>query len=151
MTTFILILLIIITGTLGAYTLNFAKTTLNLGKRLAPENPFLSRGFQDTITPPLQTIRGITWPILILGILVYGIVLYKWYFGIGFAILTFFVVIPILKNILPKADSEFYIRRVRKSLLERQSLYIKFGDAAKETAIREILARMDKLERDTHA
>jgi len=146
MITLILALLILVVGLLGAYTMNFQKTTLALGKKLASDNPLLPTGFQDAITPKMQTARNIIYPILILAVFVYGIIFFKWYWGIGFAVLTFFIVIPILKLILPRAGSDFYKEKIKKALLKRQAQYRKAGDIDKETAVNEILSRFDKLD-----
>ena len=93
----ILVILILVAGILGAYTMKFQQATLNLGKELAPGNPSLTTGFQDAITPKIQSLRQIIWPILILAIFIYGTIFYKWYWGLGFAASTFLIVIPILK------------------------------------------------------
>jgi hypothetical protein len=146
MITAILIVLILASGLLGAYTMNFQQTTLTLGKRLLSDNPFLPTGFQDSITPKVQTARNIIWPILIGVVFVYGLIFYKWYWGIGFAVLTFIIVIPILKLILPRSGSDFYKERIKRDLLKRLAQYKKAGDDDREEAMTEILTRFDKLE-----
>lgn len=144
MVTAILILLIILTGILGAYTQNFQKTTLALGKKLAPDNPSLPTGFQDAITPKAQTLRNIVFFILILGILVYGLVFYKWYLAIAFTISAFLLTV-ILMIVLPRPESDFYIRKIKQDLLKRKSQYKKTGDADREIAIDEVLRRFEGL------
>jgi membrane protein insertase Oxa1/YidC/SpoIIIJ len=140
-----LIALIILTGILGAYAMNFQKTTLILGKRLAPDNPLLRTGFQDAITPKIQTARNIIWPILDIVIFVYGLVFYKWYWGIGFAALTFIIVIPIFRIILPKAGSNIYKNKIEKELTKRLAQYKKCGDEQRETAMSEVINRFNNL------
>ncbi len=145
MVTIILVSLILVTGLLGAYTMNFQKTTLILGKKLAPDNPLLPAGFQDALTPKLQTVRNVTYFMLVLVVLIYSLIYYKWYYAAGFAGLTFFVMTPILKIALPKPGSDFYEQMIKKDLLKRQAQYSEAGNIEKESAITEILGRWNEL------
>lgn len=146
MITLILILLITVTGFLGAYTINFQETTLALGKKLVPENLTVT-GIQDAITPKSQTVRNILHLVLLLSIFIYGLFFYKWYVAITFVIVTFFLIIPILKKILPKPSSDFYERQIKKDLLKRQAKYKEINDISRELAIAAILVRFEALER----
>ena len=145
MITAILIVLILVTGLLGAYTMNFQQTTLALGRKLVSDNPSLPTGYQDAITPKMQTARNIIWPILIVVVFFYGLIFYKWYWGLGFAVLTFFVVIPIMKLIFPRAGSDFYKEKIKRAMLKRLAQYKKAGDENREVALSEILTRFDEL------
>ncbi len=146
MITAICIVLILAAGLLGAYTSRFQQTTYALGKKLTEDNPLLPTGLQDAITPKIQTVRNIIYPSLILVIFAYGIIFYKWYWGLGFAVLTFFVVIPILKLIFPRAGSDFYKEKIKGDLLKRLAQYKKTGDENREVAMSEILSRLSRLE-----
>ncbi len=144
MNTLILILLILATSLLGAYTISFQETTLYFGKKLASSKS-LSKILQNAITPYGQNVRNIVYPGLNLVILVYGLVFYKWYLAVGFLIFTFFIATPILRSVLPKTKSDFYRQKIRKDLLKKQTQYKKSGDGERETAATELLVKFDKL------
>lgn len=139
----VLIVLVLGTGLLIAYTLKFQRATLAFGKKLAPENQLLPTGLQDAITPKAQTMRQILSGISILIVLIYGVIFYVWYLGIVFALATVFAVYPILSQFLPKVDSDFYKQKIREDLVKRQGKYRQAGDASREKAIDEILRRLD--------
>jgi hypothetical protein len=62
-----------------AYTMAFQKSTLFWGKRLASDDELLTSGFQDALTPKLQTIRNIFIFISFLASSVAGLILIRWY------------------------------------------------------------------------
>jgi hypothetical protein len=144
MITAILIVLVLGTGLLIAYTMKFQRAKLAYGKKIAPKDPLLQTGLQDAITPKVQTIRNILSGVLLLIILIYGVIFYVWYLGVVFALATFFIVSPILGQFLPKDDSDFYKQRIRKDLVKRQAKYRQAGDTIRETAIANIVRSLDK-------
>ncbi len=144
MITAILIVLVLGTGLLIAYTMKFQRAKLTLGKKIAPKNPLLQADLQYAITPKVQTMRNILSGVLLLIILIYSVIFYVWYLGIVFALASFFLVSPILSQFLPKEDSDFYKQRIRKDLVKRQAKYRQAGDTIRETAIADIVRSIDK-------
>ena len=137
--------LVLSSGILWAYTSNFQRTTLYLGKKLAQDNPHLPTGMQDAITPEAQNWRNIISFLLLAGIFVYGIVFYRWYWSFGF-ILLIPAVSGITKMLIPKAGSDYYKQKIKQDLLKRRAKYANTGDAERKEAIGHILKQFDGLQ-----
>ena len=140
-----LIVLICITALFGAYTINFQRTTLSVGKKLTPDNVLLPTGMQDAITPSGQTTRNLVLPLLILVIFIYSLIFFRWYLAFVFAILTFFVITPIFKAFMPKPESNFYLRKIRRNLGRRQETYKTNNDVLRAAMITGIITKCDSL------
>lgn len=154
MITAILIVLILCTGILGAYTLNFQRAIIALAKKLASKDPEQPKGVQDAIEaihPKIQTICITIFIILFVAALVICFVFYQWYLNILFAGLTLVwaailvTVLPLIR-VLPRPESEFYKQKIKQDLLRRQSRYKKAGKVDKELAVEELLRRFDGLD-----
>jgi uncharacterized protein YneF (UPF0154 family) len=141
----ILIFLIILSGLLGGYTMNFQKTTLLVGKKLAPDNEFLPRGMQDAITPESQNIRNILFPISILAVLIIGFFITKWYFAILITLGTSIVVTPICQQFMPKPESKHYLDAIKKGLTKKLELYKRKNDTERIYAATSVLEDLNKL------
>ena len=137
-----MVLLIIFTSLLGAYTLNFQKATLAWGREIS-KSGLLPSGLQDAITPKSQTLRNIILFLLIAAVIVCGFVLYPWYFAI-LCIVSTFILTGILMAVLPKANSDYFYRKIRQDLLKRQFKFEKIGDFERESAICDILSKLEK-------
>ncbi len=114
------ILLLLISACFAAYTKNMQGTTLSLGNQLAPDNPMLPTGLQDSITPPWQTRNNMLMFGLIVVILVYGFAILPWYLAlVGFG-LFFFLLVPLCSVLLmPPVGSPHYLNLIRQSLKKR--------------------------------
>ena len=141
----LLFLLVIATGLLGAYTMNFQKTTLSLGKMLAPDNEFLPNGLQDAITPRCQTIRNLLFPVLLLAIVPVGLFVMQWYYAILIALLAFGVVTPLCQQVVPRPESQHYLNSIKKALAKRVEVYKKANDATRGFAATSVLRDLEKI------
>lgn len=141
----ILLFLILITGFMGAYTVNFQKATLSIGKKLAPENEFLPRGMQDAITPESQNIRNVLFPILVSAIFIVALFVTKWYLALLIVTGTFFVVTPIFQQFMPKPESEYFLKIIEKELIKKLELYKAKNDQNRLEAANFVIEKINKL------
>lgn len=142
------LLFTIVAAIFTAYTLNMQKTTLAIGKRLAPDNPLLPTGFQDAITPQSQDRNNTTMFILLPVVLLWGFVLFKWYWVLLWFGLFFYVLTPLCSALfVPRAGSAHYVNQIRRSLVKRLNEYRQTGDKAREEALLEVLSRLDILQK----
>lgn len=130
----------------SAYTKNMQQTTLALGKQLASDNPLLPAGLQDAITPPWQTRNNIAMFALWAGVLVYGFVIFEWYWALlGFALLIFLLMPLCSLLLMPRPCSSHYVNLIRRSLEKRLEDYRAIGDEARAEAARMVLDRLESL------
>ena len=116
-------------GILGAYTSAYQDTALSLGKQLVKEDPLLPTGLQDAITPASQNLRNVAFIISLMALLIYGLIVYKWYIAILLPISTLMVIMPFLKVIfIPRPNTTFYKNRIKFDLEKRMKRYEYKGD-----------------------
>lgn len=140
----IFLLLSIFTSILGAYTMRFQEATLLIGKKLSDDNLMLLTGLQDAITPRLQTIRNILFPILIIIIFVISLTITKWYFAVSIIILIF-IILVFIKLAMPKPDSLYFVKIVKNNLAKRLQNYKAKNNLSKIEAIGFIFEKLNKL------
>jgi len=154
MITAILIILVLITGLLGAYTLNFQRAIIALARKLAANNPDPTTDYQEAIEamhPRVQTLLIIVSIILLLAAIAVCFVFFEWYLNFLYAGLTLIwvailvTVLPLIRA-LPRPESEFYKRKIKRNLLKRQSRYRKAGAVDKELAIEGWVRQFDGLD-----
>jgi hypothetical protein len=138
-----LVLLILITVSIGAYTFKFQRATLYIGKKLAGGNPYLPTGFQNSITPTIQTIRFIISIILFIITVAYCFIFFKWYLALVF-IIVMFIATSIVMAFLPKEDSDYFKKKIKTGLLKRKLHYMNIGDDEKDEAIDYILMQFEE-------
>jgi len=76
-------------------------------------------------------------------IFIYGLIFFRWYLALAFAIVTFFVIIPIFKVLLPKVESNFYLGRIRGNLGRKQETFRTHNDALRELVVTNLITRFD--------
>lgn len=130
-----------------AYTMRFQRATLRFGKRLAPDNEFLPQGMQDAITPPIQTVRNLLWPVAMLAVLVFGVISFPTYIGIV-GLIAVWIGSGVIVPFLPPPDSIYFRRRILASLRRRQRRYAGQGDRIRLEAIAEVIERFEQLHED---
>ena len=131
-----LIVLACITGLFGAYTVNFQRSILSVRKKLTSDSILIPNG---------KTARNLVLPLLISIIFIYGLIFFRWYLALAFTIVTFFVIIPIFKILMPKPESNFYLRRIRRNMERKQKTYRSHNDALRELVITDLITRFDSL------
>lgn len=141
----ILIFLIITTSILAAYALNFQDTTLSIGKKLAPNNEYLPRGFQDAITPEMQNFRNITWHLGIFFVFILSFFVTEWYLAVLIGLGTFFILVPLLIRFMPKPESKHYLQIIDSNLQKKLKFYQSKGDKERMEAMKMIIQRFKKI------
>lgn len=141
--------LILICATISAYIGKLQAVTLWAGRRIY-EPDFesqQSRGFQDAITPKLQTIMNAVVIALYIAIVVVG-VLISWYVIIA-AIPCYFLFHVIFSRLFSN-DLEKYVIFLGADVMRREADYRKEGDEMRADAAKEMCERLAILVNEIH-
>ncbi len=129
-----------------AYTMRWQGATLYWGKRLTPANPYLPRGSQDAITPPIQTVRNLVMWLGLAALAVIGLFLFQWYIVVIAVAAVWLTSGFIAIVFMPAAESSYFRDRIRRSLVKRGHGYTKSGDDLRAALVQELVEAMDTLE-----
>lgn len=140
----VLLFWIAVTVPFCAYTLNVQRTTLELGKRLAPDNPHLPSGLQDAITPSWQTRNNLIMYGLWILAAIQAFVSLPWYGALLLVPICFFMGVPLVSRLaVPAPMSAALVNKIRKDCEHRVRVYEKTGDNLRAEALSEILNKLD--------
>jgi small-conductance mechanosensitive channel len=127
-----------------AYTFNLQRTTLAIGRKLAPQNPLLPTGMQDAITPPWQTRNNI---LMFAGWAAYAVLCFTmlaWYIALGLLLGTFCMGVSVVSlYLVPRPMSKKFVNKIRQSMEARRTGYKKAGDQQRAAAMEEVLRWFD--------
>ena len=123
------------------YMLGLSSACLYVGKAISDTKS--KTGFQDAITPPISTnIAIINW---LAAVCLLGYIF--WQDGIvsgGVALIGFVIVATIAgATIIPKSDSEHFLRMIYNSLANRVANYTKSNDHMRADAAAELVSRIE--------
>lgn len=122
-----------------AYASRLAEATLSFGKSVSDSDS--ATGLQDAVTPrwvtnfSLFTYIGCLCAIIAMG----------WFFSwklVLAAIATIFFGGMIVRQLLPKPDSVFFVKMISRSLMNRYADFIKNNDSVRANAIKNILSKI---------
>ncbi|MBN8421149.1 MAG: hypothetical protein J0L73_19695 [Verrucomicrobia bacterium] len=148
---------------LGAYTMAMQGATHYWGVRLmggpteddliresvAQGASIANRGLQDAITPKSQTSRNIFFALGLLMMIVVGIVMYRWYWGVAGFFGTFMVT-GLLKTFLPGPDSRFFRDILLSDMKQRQMSYTAKGDSLRAHACSDLIQKFGDISQPRH-
>jgi hypothetical protein len=99
-----------------------------------------NRGLQDAITPKAQIIRNIFFALGLLAMIVIGIAMYRWYWGIAGFLGTVFAT-GLLKSFFPAPDSQFFRDILLNDMKRKQMSYTAKGDPLRAHACSDLIQR----------
>jgi len=146
MSDFVYVLFGITTAVLYAITMKFQDATFYWGKLLQPENELNPRKMQNAITPPIQNIRNIIAPIMLISIIVWGIILYNWWLGL-IIVLIVFVLSTLIGKLWPSSDSDYYYKKILNSLVSRGHIYDRNNTTLQKKVNDEILTLFENIKK----
>jgi len=122
--------------------MQFQEATLYWGKWLALGNPLLPKGMQDAITPRVQNLRNILCFLLFPAIIILGLIHFTWYVAlIGLAFAWFGSgIIGVL--LLPKSESQYFKKKLERSLVRRRARYIRRDDVERAEAADHLIKQL---------
>lgn len=143
----ILILLILISSSIGAYTSYMQPVTLYLGKKIArpgieKDSP---RGLQDAVTPKIQENLLMTNIILVIILFILGTYLY-WYLGI-ISVLVGYLLKYFFKMFMPNKMDHYY-SVVQHHLINKWVDYRRDNDSMRMEATGEIIVDLNQIYED---
>ena len=138
---YLLYLTAVVLGLISRYLGGLTSATLYIGKSIS--NIDSPTGYQDAITPPKSTtITFIIWAGIALTI-GYSIYEYGWARG-GIILLLYFVASTLAGVLLiPKADSEHFLKLIYNSIVNRFADYSKAGDRLRADAMEQLIGKVE--------
>lgn len=129
-------------GAIFRYQLGLTDACKTMGVKIS--SGATNTGYQDAITPPSSTnLTLLTWA-LIVALSLYAIFGFGWSeFGI---VAGTFLVMSIVSgaSFVPKPDSEHYVRRIYRSMVNRYADYEKAGDRVRSAAMKELIDKVEQ-------
>jgi hypothetical protein len=128
-----------------AYQIFKTQVCLYYGRAMASEDmlKIQPNGFQDALTDP----KGNKWFFISQIALIANIIGFFYFFSFWMgllAVITFFIVLTILKKILPAPDSHKWAAGLHGVLARREADYKRDGDELRYQAARDILELFEK-------
>src|SRR6266566_1904958 len=122
----LLITLTVLNSILTAYTRNVQEVTLYLGRELAAGNELAgNQGFQDAITPKMQTTRNyLMFALLAATVVAAFLVSWVW---VPISLVAWVVLSVVARLFMPK-DVFYYARGIGQDLARREADYVKSND-----------------------
>ena len=108
-----------------------------------------NRGVQDAITPKSQTTRNIFFALGLLMMIVVGIVMYRWYWGVAGFFGTF-IATGLLKSFFPGPDSRFFRDILLSDMKQRQMSYSAKGDSLRAHACSDLIQKFGDISQPRH-
>ena len=132
-------LVFLILASISSYLILTTQVCLYYGKALASEE-FLAinpSGFQDALTDPKSSKWFFIVQILLILQISYLFYAFAWWIGI-FSILFYFVLMSLIKRIIPPFESPKWIAVIYSSLARREADYKRDGDELRYQATRDL-------------